>query len=80
MQTHDAPQPNLQGKTYAQRLGQRVRYFRRMRLWSQASLAASANLTQATVAQIENGHANPTLHTLEQLATALDIHLIEFLT
>jgi transcriptional regulator with XRE-family HTH domain len=50
-----------------------------MRRWSQASLAAQAGITQAAVAKIENGQANPTLKTIEQLATALDVHLVELL-
>jgi transcriptional regulator with XRE-family HTH domain len=36
--------------------------------WSQQELARQADLTQAQVANVEAGHANPTLRTLSKLA------------
>jgi transcriptional regulator with XRE-family HTH domain len=75
----DLPQEHLKGSTYSKHLSYKVRTLRRMRRWSQASLAAQAGITQAAVAKIENGQANPTLKTIEQLATALDVHLVELL-
>ena len=72
-------QEHLKGSTYAEHLSHKVRTLRRMRRWSQASLAAQANITQAAVAKIERGQANPRLSTIEQLATALDVHPIELL-
>jgi DNA-binding XRE family transcriptional regulator len=73
-------QQDLKGRSYPEHLGHQVRYFRRMRRWSQASLAASANLRQATIVAIESGQGNPTLRTIEQIAMALDVHLLELLT
>jgi DNA-binding XRE family transcriptional regulator len=52
-------------------LAQQV-FFRREGLaWSQDELARAAGLTQAQVATVEAGQANPTLRTLVKLATAL---------
>ena len=80
MEIYDWPQQSLKGKTYAEYLGQRLRYLRRLRLWSQDNLSTRANFAQSTIAEIERGRGNPTLHTLEQLAMALDVHILELLT
>lgn len=42
---------------------------------SQRGLAAISGITQATIAQIESGKANPTVKTLDALAKALNVYL-----
>ena len=51
-------------------LAQQVFFRRQTREWSQEDVARVASLTQAQVATLEAGQANPTLRTLARLATA----------
>lgn len=51
-------------------LSQQIFFRRRGQQWSQEDLARAAGLTQAQVATLEAGQANPTLRTLAKLATA----------
>jgi transcriptional regulator with XRE-family HTH domain len=54
------------------RLSQQI-FFRRERAGqTQDELAQRASLTQAQIANLEAGHANPTLLTIVKLASALD--------
>jgi transcriptional regulator with XRE-family HTH domain len=57
------------------RLGRNVARIRRARDLSQAELAARAKVTQALVSAIELAKANPTLESLNRLATALQVGL-----
>jgi transcriptional regulator with XRE-family HTH domain len=52
-------------------LAQQIFFRRESRRWSQDELARVAGLTQAQVATVEAGQANPTLRTLARLSTAL---------
>lgn len=52
-------------------LSQQIFFRRQQRDWTQERLAAEAGLTQAQVATIEAGQANPTFRTLVKLASAL---------
>ena len=53
-------------------LARNVRRMRDARDWSQEQLAdAAGGLRQAAISQIENGIGNPTLDTLEHVASAL---------
>jgi transcriptional regulator with XRE-family HTH domain len=52
-------------------LAQQIFFRRESRAWSQEELARASGLTQAQVATLEAGQANPTLRTLAKLATAL---------
>jgi transcriptional regulator with XRE-family HTH domain len=52
-------------------LSQQIFFRRQQREWTQERLAAEAGLTQAQVATIEAGQANPTFRTLVKLASAL---------
>lgn len=56
-------------------LPDRLKYLRLKRKLSQNELAKKSNLSQATIAQIENGKKDPSLTTLKALARALDIHI-----
>lgn len=60
-------------------LASRVRSLRRDRGLSQSELAAKIGLEQNAISLIENGRANPTLITLEQLAIALGTSLQQIL-
>jgi transcriptional regulator with XRE-family HTH domain len=52
-------------------LAQQIFFRRESRAWSQEGLARASGLTQAQVAALEAGQANPALKTLAKLATAL---------
>ncbi|MFL5539104.1 MAG: helix-turn-helix transcriptional regulator [Longimicrobiaceae bacterium] len=52
-------------------LAQQIFFRRGSRHWSQDELAQASGLTQAQVATLEAGQANPTLRTLAKLAQAL---------
>lgn len=52
-------------------LGHQIRQHRHAFNISQAELAKQAGTTQAAIARIEAGTANPTLATVEAIATAL---------
>lgn len=59
-----------------------ARNLRRLRLergWSQDDLAAEADVRQALVSAIEVETANPTLETLDRVATALEVELARLL-
>jgi transcriptional regulator with XRE-family HTH domain len=61
-------------------LAQQIFFRRERRGWSQEELASASGLTQAQVATMEAGQANPTLRTLAKLATALACTVGEFFT
>lgn len=58
-----------------QTLGDRVRWARDHKLWTQKELAEATGLTEATISKIENGkyQRRPYRETLESLAGALDV-------
>lgn len=58
-------------------LAQQIFFRRGWRHWSQEELAQASGLTQAQVATLEAGQANPTLRTLAKLATALQCTVAE---
>jgi transcriptional regulator with XRE-family HTH domain len=55
--------------------GTNVRVLRTDAGWSQDALAARAGLSKGAVVALESGTANPTLHTLVQVADALSVPL-----
>jgi transcriptional regulator with XRE-family HTH domain len=63
----------------ANQVGQNIRRLRQAGGKSLADLAASAELSKATLHAIERGAANPTLATLYSLATSLHVPLGELL-
>lgn len=60
-------------------IGEQIKYYRKLRNMSQETLALSANTTPAFIGQIERGVKNPTIKTVEKIATALDMELYELL-
>jgi transcriptional regulator with XRE-family HTH domain len=59
------------------RVGTRLRQLRLARKLTQERLAEAAGLSYKFVGEIERGIGNPTLTTLDSLATALDVALNE---
>jgi transcriptional regulator with XRE-family HTH domain len=60
-------------------LARNLRRLRLERSWSQDDLAAEAKVRQALVSAMEVATANPTLESLEKVAAALGIEVVELL-
>lgn len=58
-------------------LALQIFYRRREREWSQEELARRAGMTQAQIAKVEAGEANPTARTLVKLSIALDCSIAD---
>ena len=58
-------------------IGERIRYYRKLRGWSQETLALQAELNPAFLGHLERGLKSPTVKTLEKIAAALDISMSE---
>ncbi len=54
-------------------VGGRLRQARERRVMSQEDLARAADVTEATISRIENGHAQPRPSTIRKLAGALNV-------
>ncbi len=61
------------------RLGANLREARSRRGWSIADLASAAGLSKGFVSQVENDKTSPSLDTLERVAAALGVPIIELL-
>lgn len=57
------------------KIGQRIIEFREKKGWSQSDLARACNKDRQAIEKLENGKVNPTLYTLFEVATALEISL-----
>jgi transcriptional regulator with XRE-family HTH domain len=55
-----------------------LKRFRRLSKLAQKELGKLAGVSQSTIAQIETGKIDPSVRTLEKLATALGIEIAEF--
>jgi transcriptional regulator with XRE-family HTH domain len=62
-----------------QLLARNVRRLRQRKSWSQHDLANEAGVRQALVSSIESGQANPTLESLDKVASALDVAVADLL-
>jgi transcriptional regulator with XRE-family HTH domain len=58
----------------------RLRELRHRRGLSQAELAKRTGLRRATIVALERGQSSPRLTTLEKLATALGVSVVQLLT
>nr|WP_302666919.1 helix-turn-helix transcriptional regulator [uncultured Agathobaculum sp.] len=58
-------------------IGGRIRYFRKLKGWSQETLALQADMNPAFLGHLERGLKSPTVKTLEKIAAALDISMAE---
>jgi transcriptional regulator with XRE-family HTH domain len=61
-------------------LARNIRRLRKEKAWSQHDLANEAGLRQALVSALELGDANPTLESLDKIATALAVSLADLLS
>lgn len=59
--------------------GQRVRKYRKAANLSQEELAEAAQLHRTYIGMIERGEKNATLTTIQRLASALDVSVIDLL-
>ena len=61
------------------RLGRRIRTLRKAKGWNQDDLAQHMGLGRTYISNVERGHKNPSLRTLEILAVGFKMSLIQFL-
>ncbi len=61
------------------RVGRRVRKLREERGWTQTYLSVHTGLGRAFISDVERGHKEPCLRSLEILALAFDKSLSQFL-
>lgn len=65
-------------ETIKHKVGRKIADIRVSKGFSQESLAAKAGLHRAYVGKIERGEKNVGIETLEKVAIALNVNLIEF--
>jgi transcriptional regulator with XRE-family HTH domain len=58
-------------------VGKQIQKIRESKGLSQQDLAAKCNFEKSNMSRLEAGRVNPTLSTLEKVAKALDVTLIE---
>lgn len=66
-------------KPLAQLLGTRIAELRKSRQWTQAQLAERLQVEPETISRFERGTSTPSLHTLENLASALRVSIGDLL-
>lgn len=59
------------------KVGKQIQKLRELKGISQQDLAAKCNFEKSNMSRLEAGRVNPTLSTLEKIATALEINIIE---
>lgn len=59
-------------------VGRRIRALRDAKEWTQTMLADHASLTREHLSELENGHKEIGVRTLERIATALGVTLAQF--
>jgi transcriptional regulator with XRE-family HTH domain len=69
------PTPNLDPVTAA--LARNVRSLRQARGWTLAALAARSGVSKGMVVELEQGRTNPSVATVDRLATALGVGLAQ---
>jgi transcriptional regulator with XRE-family HTH domain len=60
------------------RIGRRIRVLRTERGWTQDMLADHAELTREHLSELENGHKEMGVRSLERIAAALEVSLARF--
>ena len=58
-------------------VGKQIQKIRELKGLSQQDLAAKCNFEKSNMSRLEAGKINPTLSTLEKVAKALDVSLVE---
>ena len=66
-----------QEETDLKRIGERVRQLRERKGYSVQTLADKAKMKRPNLSRIENGHHQPSLDTLEKIAEALEISVVD---
>lgn len=61
----------------AKQIGNKIRYLRKSQGLSQEMLAFNANMNPAFLGHLERGIKNPTVASLEKIATALHVPLVD---
>lgn len=59
------------------KVGNKIQKLRESKGLSQQDLAAKCNFEKSNMSRLEAGRVNPTLSTLEKVAKALDVTLVE---
>ena len=62
-----------------EKYGEVIQKLRKQKGWSQEELAEKAKLDPKSIVQIENSKRNPTLKTLQKIASALGISVSKLL-
>ncbi|WP_196893537.1 helix-turn-helix domain-containing protein [Aureivirga marina] len=57
------------------KVGKRIITLRSQKGWSQSDLARAFNKDRQAIEKLENGKVNPTVYSLLEIATALDVSL-----
>ena len=61
-------------------VNEKVRLFRELKQWSQEEMAERMNMSVAGYAKIERGETNISLHKLKQIASVLQIDLLDLVS
>lgn len=61
----------------ARKVGKRIVHLREKKGWKQVDLARACEKDKQNIERIESGNTNPTLYTLYEVATALEVQLGE---
>jgi len=61
-------------------VGERIRNLRKERGWSQEELGEKADLHHTYVGAVERGEKNASIDTLDKIADALDIEMVDLFT
>jgi transcriptional regulator with XRE-family HTH domain len=61
-------------------IAERLKYLRETRNLTQKALSELAEVSQATIAHLEKGTKDPSVETLNKIASALDVHIAVFFT
>lgn len=67
----------LKKEELARKIGKRVVQLREKKGWTQADLARACVKDRQSIERIESGNTNPTVHTMHEIATALEVPLAE---
>ncbi len=67
----------MQNKQIVFKVGKKIKLIREIKKLSQENLAQLAQLERNSIGLIERGATNPTLHSLNQIACALGVDIVE---
>jgi transcriptional regulator with XRE-family HTH domain len=70
---------NRASKSTAQRVGERIRRFRKSFGWTQAQLAEPSELDDMTISRLETGVRAPSLDQLERISLVFNVPISHFL-